>query len=392
MPSPQSLTASIAARARELGFERVGFSPASRARRAELFKAWLDRGLHGEMGYLAREPEARADPTRRDSWARSVVSLSMNYLPAGPGWGEAPGILGRLARYAAGEDYHDLLRERCESLMGFVQNLAPGTRGRIAVDTSAILERDFAEASGAGWSAKNTMIIDTEVGSWTFLGELVLDLELEYDSEPEDRCGSCRICLDACPTGAILEERMLDATRCISYLTIELRAAIPPDKRHAVGDHLFGCDICQEVCPWNRKALETREAAFRPRPIYDRVGLAEVARLSEERFRSVFGRSAIRRAKRRGLVRNALIAGANTGDGEVIKAAVDALSALDPIIRGAAAWALGQEGERRHRDALESALTRETDPSVRLEIRSALDEAAVGQSTETRRKPEERRP
>jgi epoxyqueuosine reductase len=373
MPHTSGLTSRIRTRALELGFERIGISPARRARRTDAFLAWLDRGLHGEMHYLARDPELRADPVRRDGWARSVISCSLNYRPSSAGeWRQAPGIVGLISRYAAGEDYHDVVGDKLSELLAFVRAERPGARGRIAVDTSPLLEREFAEASGVGWLAKNTMIIDPEIGSWTFLGELVIDVELVFDPAPEDRCGTCRACLDGCPTGAILEDRTLDATRCLSYLNIELRGAIPRAQRAELGDHLFGCDICQEVCPWNHDAPQAREPAFRPRRAYEGLSLADLVRMSEEEFRRLFAGSAMRRAKRRGLVRNALIVGANTADGEVIQQASRAMEDADPVIRGAAAWALGVSGGRSATGRLERARQREVDPQVGEEIEQAL--------------------
>jgi len=371
------LTETIRGRALDLGFERVGFAPAGPAARAALFRRWLDRGFHGEMDYLARKPEARSDPTVRDGWARSVVSVGMNYLPERGGWADAPGVLGRIARYAAGGDYHVVMKERLGQLLRFVQAERPGTRGRIAVDTSAVLERDVAEAAGVGWAGKNTLVIDPALGSWFFLGELILDCELGYAAPAEDRCGTCRACLDACPTGAILEERVLDATRCISYLTIELRDGIPRDLRSRVGGHLFGCDICQEVCPWNRDAPSSKEPAFRPNAAWESTSLADLARLTEEAFRESFAATALRRAGRRGLVRNALVVAANTADAPGLDAAAGALFDPDPVIRGTAAWALGRRGGRR--DTLERALGREPDDTVREEISAALgDQGSTG--------------
>jgi epoxyqueuosine reductase len=356
-------------RALELGFDRAGVSDARRSARAEAFEAWLARGYHEGMDYLARDPDRRADPRVRDPWAKSVVSVAWNYATAPR---ETAGLLAGVARYAAGEDYHEVLAARLEQLASFVRDEAPGTRTRVAVDTSAMLERDAA-AAGLGWNAKNTMLIDETLGSWTLLGEIVTEAELQPDRPVADRCGSCRACLDACPTGAILEEGLLDARRCISTWTIELRGRIPAADRAAVGDHLFGCDICQDVCPWNRSVPSSADPAARPLPGLAETTLAEAAALTEDAFRALFARSSIRRTKRRGLVRNALIVGANTGGAGVLEAAPGLLADPDPVVRGAAAWAIGRGEGARAPARLEGALGAETDPDVIEELRAALE-------------------
>lgn len=368
--NPSALARLVKERALALGFQRAGIAAAGRSAWAEAFRAWLDRGFHGDMDYLARDPERRADPRLRDPWAASIVCVAWNY--ARPSVNDAPGVLRRIARYAAGEDYHEVLTARLKTLAAFIREEAPGTRTRVAVDTSAILERDAAARAGLGWNAKNTMLIDPDLGSWTLLGEIVAEAEMEADSPVEDRCGSCRACLDACPTGAILEEGLLDARRCISTWTIELRGRIPAADREQVGGHLFGCDVCQEVCPWNREAPESRDPAARPRPALATLSLVDVAALEEDSFRDRFAGSAIRRTRRRGLVRNALIAGANERDEETIEAAARLLMDPDPVVRGAAVWAQGRAGGPRARARLESALSREPDPEVAGEILDAL--------------------
>ncbi len=366
-----ALARRILERAHALGFERAGVAPAEHSPRAAAFAAWLDGGMHGEMDYLARDPGVRSDPRVRDRWARSVVSVAMNYSPPSDG-DEVRGRRSGIARYAAGMDYHPLLESRLRRLEAFVHEEAPGVMTRVAVDTQPFLERSIAESAGVGWLAKNTMIITPDLGSWTLLGELVTDLPLPQSSPIEDRCGSCTACLEACPTGAFTAPFVLDARRCISTWTIELRGAIPRESRADVADHLFGCDICQEVCPWNRKAPEAREPGLRPDPSITGMTTAKAARLDDAAFRGRFAKSAIRRAKRRGLVRNALIVGANTGDGEALAAAEDRLIDADPVVRGAAAWALGRGAGKRGRALLEAARSSETEAPVRDEIEAAL--------------------
>jgi len=362
----------IRTRALELGFDGVGVSPARRSDRAGALMAWLEEGFHAEMAYMERAPAQRADPSLRDEWARSVVSLSMNYSPATGSWEKLPGLTRHLSRYAAGDDYHDVMVGRLRGLLDFMKAESPGIRGRIAVDSSPLLEKPFAESAGLGWLGRNTMLIGQEAGSWTFLGEVVLDVDLECDVPGEDLCGDCRACVEACPTGAILEGRLLDARRCISYLTIELRGAVPVEMRAAMGGHLFGCDVCQDVCPWNRKAPAASEGRFLPRRNYASLGLGSVARLSEEGFRRAFAGSPLLRARRSGIVRNALIAGANRGDADVLAAAGEALCDADPVIRATAAWALGRGRPPGAVRQLEAALAGEPDSDVASEIRAAL--------------------
>jgi epoxyqueuosine reductase len=250
-------------------------------------------------------------------------------------------LYGRVARYAWGEDYHDVLRRRLSQLLEWLQKEAPGCRGRGVVDTAPLLERDFARRAGLGWFGKNTMLLNKGLGSYFFLGALLLDLELQPDSPHEtSHCGTCTACLDACPTKAFPAPGVLDARRCISYLTIELREQIPAELRAAMGDWVFGCDVCQEVCPWNRKAPLTTEPAFQQRPDLEPVDLIELLGLSEEEFRQRFRGTALTRTKRRGMLRNAAIALGNSGDPAALPALQRALTDTEPLIREAAQWAI----------------------------------------------------
>jgi len=266
-----------------------------------------------------------------------VVMVGMNYKPAE----EGPAPAAKVARYARGLDYHDVLRERLNRLLARLQAEVPGCCGRGVVDTAPLLERDFARRAGLGWFGKNTMLLNKRLGSYFFLGALLLDLELCPDPAHEtSHCGTCTACLDACPTQAFPEPGVLDARRCISYLTIELKGKVPEELRSGLGEWVFGCDICQDVCPWNRKAPLTQEAAFQPRPDLDPVDPIELLGLSEEEFRHRFRGTALMRAKRRGLLRNAALVLGNRGDPAAVPALRRALDDPEPLVREAARWAL----------------------------------------------------
>lgn len=329
-----SLEARLKARARELGFDLVGITTAAPPATHAAFLAWLAKGYGGEMAYLHRHADARARPTSLLDGVRSVVMLAMNYKASAP---QAEGMA-RVASYAAGSDYHRILWDRLEQLLGWVRAEVPGCQGRGVVDSAPLLERDFARRAGLGWFGKNTMLIHPQLGSFFFLGALLLTLDLQPD-EPfvADHCGTCTACLEACPTQAFPRPGELDATQCISYLTIEHRSSIPPRLREGMGDWLFGCDVCQDVCPWNHKAPPTRESAFAPRPL---PNLIDLLALSPAEFRARFRETALSRAKRAGLLRNACIVLGNRGDAAAIPALTAALSDEEPLVREAAAWAL----------------------------------------------------
>jgi epoxyqueuosine reductase len=255
------------------------------------------------------------------------------------------GIAGRISNYAWGSDYHEVLWQRLDQLLNWVQMEAPGCRGRTVVDTAPLLERDFARLAGLGWFGKNTMLINKKIGSYFFIGALLLDLELNVDKPfTADHCGTCTACLDACPTDAFVGPGKLDARRCISYLTIELRQPIPHELREGMGEWIYGCDICQDVCPWNRKAPISSEPAFQPRTGLADPDLIELLRLTPEEFRERFRSSAMTRPKRGGLLRNVAIALGNSGDARAVPALIDALKDLDPLVRDAAVWALQRIG------------------------------------------------
>ncbi len=336
--------------AHRLGFELFGIAPAAPADGFDRLREWLDRGYAGTMEYMHLHADARRHPASVLPEVRSVVMVGMNYK-------EELQIAdcrlqiehaGKVARYARGVDYHDVLRERLNELLEWLQEERPGCRGRGVVDTAPLLERDFARRAGLGWFGKNTMLIDKRLGSYFFLGALLVDLDLRPSPPHEaSHCGTCTACLDACPTNAFVGPGWLDARRCISYLTIELRGPVPEELRPGLGDWLFGCDVCQEVCPWNRKAPPGLEPALQARPDLERLDLVELLGLSEEDFRRRFRGTALMRTKRRGLLRNAALVLGNIGNETALPALRRALEDLEPLVREAAAWAIQQIEHRR---------------------------------------------
>jgi epoxyqueuosine reductase len=378
MQTEGSLVTTIQAEARRLGLGLVGVVPAEPPATAGHYRDWLDRGYHGHMAYLAR-PDAvarRADLARTLPGVRSVLAVGVNYhtRPLAPALAGDPSR-GLVASYAWGDDYHEVIVPRLEALAGF---LAAATGGTVAhrayTDTGPVLERDLAARAGLGFVGRNTNLIHPRLGSWLFLGELLLAVELPSLS-PGGRwgtCGRCRRCLDACPTQAFVAPYVLDARRCISYLTIELKGAIPRELRPRIGNRIFGCDVCQEVCPWNRRfARPTAEPAFQPRPGAMAPRLLDLIELDDEAFRQRFRGSPIRRAKRRGLLRNVAVALGNWADPRAVPALARALHDAEPLVRGHAAWALGRIGTGEATLALEQALATETDAWVAEEIRLA---------------------
>jgi epoxyqueuosine reductase len=334
-----SLEACLKQQAHAYGFNLVGIAPATDADGFERLRDWLSRGFAGTMDYLHRHGDARRHPSSILPHVRSVVMVGMNYRPAE----ELPSRerLGRISCYALGADYHDVLRSRLNSLLDWLRQERPDCLGRGVVDTAPLLERDFARRAGLGWFGKNTMLLNKRLGSYFFIGALLVNLELVPDSpHTASHCGTCTACLDACPTEAFAAPGVLDARRCISYLTIEHRGQIPVDLRDGLGDWLFGCDVCQEVCPWNRKAPPGAEPALQGRPELVRLDLIELLGLSEEEFRRRFRGTALLRTKRRGLLRNAALVLGNSGDESALPALRRALEDPEPLIREAASWAI----------------------------------------------------
>jgi len=370
---------------RALGFDRVGIAPATELPELALFPEWLERGYAGAMDYL-RNPKRR-DVRELLPDARSVICGALIYDTEQPRSTEVPrdSQRGWISRYAWGDDYHGIMEKKLEALRNAIAekvrdtsvvpaagaaglSQAEGFKVKLYVDTGPVLERVYAKHAGLGWQGKNTCLLDAELGSFFFLGVLVTNLELAPDAPLADACGACTLCLAACPTGALVEPYVMDARRCISYLTIELRDSIPEEFRPAVGRHVFGCDICQDVCPYNRKARLTQVAGFQPRrvnseqratsneqrenpepdarrPMHESLfhpHLDWLASLTEAEFKQVFQNSAARRAKQRGLVRNALVAMGNSGNPKFRSVLEQFAASPDPLLAEHAKWALAQ--------------------------------------------------
>ncbi|MBM3213548.1 tRNA epoxyqueuosine(34) reductase QueG [Candidatus Poribacteria bacterium] len=368
----QDLTSRLKVRALELGFDAVGVAPVAPYDHADAFRRWLDAGMHGEMAYMPRTLDKRLDPERVVPGAQSIVCLATLYRTSTERPPEhAIPSRGIVSCYAWGDDYHELLGARTEELAAWIDQNA-GATSRAYVDSGPVLEREAAARAGIGWFGKNTMLLNRRMGSYFFLSEIITTAALEPDSPTTDHCGSCRRCLDACPTQAFPEPYVLDARRCISYLTIELKGEVPEPLREAVGNHVFGCDICQEVCPWNRKAARTGESAFVPRPGLTAAKLASLMSMAEDAFQKVFQNSPIMRAKRRGLLRNVAIALGNTRNPKALEPLTVGLEDPEPLVRSHVAWAIGRIGGKKARAMLRAAASRERDDSVLASIRRAL--------------------
>ena len=337
------LRGTLAQEARALGFDCIGITaPDTIADAARHFHEFLEIGAHGDMDWLAQNPERRADP--RGLWpdVRSVIMLGVNYGPD-----EDPlAILGQRSRgaisvYAQGDDYHDVIKKRLKALARWLVATVP-SEVKVFVDTAAVMEKPLAQASGIGWQGKHTNLVSREFGSWLFLGAIFTTLELPHDEAEIDHCGSCHACLDICPTAAFPAPYKLDARRCISYLTIENKGPIPHEFRNAIGNRIYGCDDCLAVCPWNKFAQEARETKLAARDELRAPELAELARLDDAAFRARFTKSPVKRIGRDRFVRNVLIAIGNSGEGALAQEAERLLADESPLVRGAAVWALAR--------------------------------------------------
>lgn len=313
-PSPVELVREIKARARALGFDLVGIAPATPSRYASALRRWLDDGMAGAMDYMHRRLDERTDPSRYLPGARSVICVAVNYhFPLETPPPERRETRGRVARYALGDDYHELIKPRLYALADWLRDRVPGTRTRCGVDTAPVMERELSARAGIGWIGKNTCVIHPRLGSWLLLGEVLTTLDLPADAPETDHCGTCRRCLDACPTGAIIEPYRLDATRCISYLTIEHSGPIDAGLRRQMGSWLFGCDVCQDVCPFNGKAPPAANPAFRPRWSDGTLELRQVLEWREREPNPTLRGTALKRVKLPVLQRNARIVLDNGG-------------------------------------------------------------------------------
>lgn len=301
-----SLTQKIKQKALDIGFHKIGVVRAEPlTEESERLKQWLEKDFHGEMTWLGREPEKRADPALLVPEAKSVIVAALNYYT--PHEHEEDPQKGKISRYAWGDDYHDVVREKLTELLDWIKSQNPDTKGKICVDTAPIMDKAWAVRAGLGWLGKHSNVITKEYGSWVFIGEILLNLELEYETEiVDDHCGSCTACLDACPTQAIVEPFVVDSRKCLSYATIELRSPeFSPEIAGNMKGWFYGCDICQDVCPWNRFQQPTEEARFEPRQGEISIDLNEVLSFTPEKYAERFRRSAIKRAKLSGLQRNA---------------------------------------------------------------------------------------
>lgn len=302
-----SLAEKIKHKAIEIGFSKVGIvrAEALDSERTHL-KEWLKKGFHGEMSWLEREPEKRSDPTLLFPEARSIIVVAQNYFTDHK-HSDDP-AKGKISRYAWGDDYHDVLHEKLGELLDWIKSQESSATGKICVDTAPFMDKAWAVRAGLGWLGKHTNLITKELGSWVFIGSLILNIELDYDTETvEDHCGTCTACLDACPTGAIVEPYVVDSRKCISYATIELRDdTLPNDIAETLDGWLYGCDICQDVCPWNRFETPTDEKRFEPRGGETSLGLEAIQSMTHDEYAERFRRSAMKRAKLGGLKRNAI--------------------------------------------------------------------------------------
>jgi len=368
-----ALKQALAAEARALGFDAIGITdPNAIAQAAPRLQAFLDAGGHGEMDWLARDPQRRSDPRRLWPEVRSILMLGINYGPD-----ENPlAILrqrsrGAISVYAKGDDYHDLIKPRLKALARWLIAHAGG-EVKVFVDTAAVMEKPLAEAAGLGWQGKHTNLVSRQFGSWLFLGAIFTTLDLPRDDAEHDHCGSCRACLDSCPTAAFPQPYQLDARRCISYLTIESKNPIPHAFRKALGNRIYGCDDCLAVCPWNKFAAIGRETRLAARDDLRAPALAELARLDDGAFRTRFAKSPVKRIGRARFIRNVLIAIGNSEDSELVVEAERLLADAEPLVRGAAVWALSEWlAPDQMRAWAARALPGETDAAVRLEWHQA---------------------
>jgi epoxyqueuosine reductase len=343
------LKSQLVALAKRLGFDSCRVAACVPPRHSPEFDQWLKEGAAGEMNYMARGAEKRRDPHQILGEARSIIVLGLNYFQGRRAdRGVATGA-GRIARYAWGDDYHDVIATKLREIDTFLREFG-GTQ-KCYVDTGPVLERDHGAEAGIGWHGKSTMLIDSKLGTWFFLAEILTTLELAPDKPAKDRCGKCTRCIEACPTGAITAPHRLDARRCISYLTIESKGSIPLEFRPLIGDRIFGCDDCLEVCPWNRFAKVSHETAFGARRSTAGFALRDYLKLSDSEFRILFRKSPIKRIKRRGFLRNVCVALGNVGTPEDLPTLERAVHDHEPLIAEHAEWA---SQRIRSRFALES--------------------------------------
>jgi epoxyqueuosine reductase len=367
--SPADLKTALEREALALGFDCVGVTdPEGLGQAGKHFREFLDSGAHGDMDWLAARPERRTDPRMLWGGVRSIIMLGVNYGPD-----EDPleilkrRDLGAISAYAQGDDYHDLIKKRLKALARWLV-ATTGGEVKVFVDTAAVMEKPLAQAAGLGWQGKHTNLVSREFGSWLFLGAIFSASDLPRDESDQDHCGTCRACLDICPTAAFPAPYRLDARRCISYLTIESKGPIPHEFRKAIGNRIYGCDDCLAVCPWNKFAQSGRETKLAARAELRAPALADLVRLDDAAFRALFAKSPVKRIGRDRFVRNVLIAIGNSGEAALIVEAERLLNDESPLVRGAAIWAISQLMPRQAFAALaSSAAGAEADDVVREE-------------------------
>lgn len=342
--SGEELKKELIAFARELGFDSCRVAACAPPPHATEFRNWLWEGAAGEMHYMERGEEKRCDPQKVLAGARSIIVVALNYFQGHTTRPAQIAATGKIARYAWGDDYHNVVAARLDRIDNFLGEF--DGRQKWYVDTGPILERDHASQAGIGWHGKSTMLIDPRLGTWFFLGEILTTLDLPPDDPQPDRCGRCERCITACPTGAITAPHRLDARRCISYLTIELKGSIPLEFRPLIGNRIFGCDDCLDACPWNRFAEASRESTFSARHTTTATALRDYLKLNDSEFAVVFRNSPIKRVKRRGFLRNVCVALGNVGDLSDLPALEEAGADPDPLIAEHAAWAIARIQER----------------------------------------------
>jgi epoxyqueuosine reductase len=371
--SPDDLKTALTREARALGFDSIGITdPDAIALAGRHFLEFIDGGGHGDMDWLAASPERRTDPRVLWPGVRSIIMLGVNYGPED----DPLGILQRRSRgaisvYAQGDDYHDVIKKRLKTLARWLAAVT-GEEVKVFVDTAAVMEKPLAQAAGIGWQGKHTNLVSREFGSWLFLGAIYSASDLPRDEGDTDHCGSCRACQDICPTAAFPAPYKLDARRCISYLTIENKGPIPHEFRKRIGNRIYGCDDCLAVCPWNKFAEAGREAKLAAREALRAPALADLARLDDAAFRTLFSKSPVKRIGRNSFIRNVLIAIGNSGDAGLADEAKRLLDDASPLVRGAAVWALSQLIAQDELAALALHAAAEPDATVREEWRAAV--------------------
>ena len=353
--------------AKEIGFDGFGVTREVPTKSVEKYKNWLSLGYEGEMSYMRRNVAKRSNLDLVLSGVKSVVCLRTNYLTADKGMEFVNDKeYGDISLYALNEDYHDVLVQRHQKLEKKIKKEFGGCQTKPYVDTGPILEKSLAKNAGLGWIGKHTNLITEGIGSYYFLSEILVDAVMEPSEPSLDKCGTCSSCIDICPTQAIVAPYVLDSRKCISYLTIELKGVIPVEFRKAMGNHIYGCDDCQIVCPWNSFAVKTDEESFRARD--GSFQLIELMRLNDEDFRKRFKKSPVKRTKRRGLLRNVAVALGNSGNLSAVGPLIDALSDHEPLIRAHVVWALGELLGKKALPILNKNLTNEEEDIVKNEI------------------------